>query len=120
MAEQERISPLLITDNDTNEKYELDFSREAVRFAERNGFKIREVIDFPSTLVADLFYYAFRKNHKKLARNQVDAIREEKLGGLHPKVIERLIQLYNQAALVGTIRDEDEDLAKNSKVTIEF
>ena len=42
------------------------------------------------------------------------------MGGLTPKVIERLALLYNQALMSNNIVQDDEDLAKNSKVTIEM
>ena len=34
----EKVKPLILTDNDTGEKYTLEFSRESVRFAEARGF----------------------------------------------------------------------------------
>lgn len=114
----ERINPIKLTDHATNETYELDFSRESIAFMERQGFKIDDVLDFPVTNIPKLFYYAFRKNHRKLAQNQTDALLN-KLGGLSPKMIQRLIELYNQAAMSNNIQD-DEDIAKNAEMTVEM
>ena len=41
MAKPEnKVNPMTITDNETGEKYILDFTRESVKFAEQRGFKI--------------------------------------------------------------------------------
>lgn len=114
----ERINPLRIIDNSTEQVYELDFSRESVRFAENRGFVADEITKFPATHIPELFYLAFRKNHKNVARSQTDALMES-MGGLTSKVLERLMQLYNQAALTHVIATE-EDAEKNTKVTVEL
>ena len=115
---EERILPIRITDNDTGTVYELDFSRESIRFAEARGFDPDEIGKYPVTRIPELWYYAFRMHHKSVARDKTDALLE-KLGGLSPAMIERLGQLYNQAGLVHTI-STNEDIAKNAKVTVEM
>ena len=115
---QDRVNPLRITDNETGRLYELDFSRESVKFAENRGFKIDEIPVFPVTRIPELFYYAFRKNHKNVARSQTDSLLDD-MGGLSSVVLERLVQLYNQAALTHLIAT-DEDAQKNVKVTVEL
>lgn len=50
-----------------------------------------------------------------MARNKTDAILEA-MGGLTPEYLERLILLYNQAAMAGVFATDDE--AKNSEVTV--
>lgn len=115
---EERVNPLRLTDNETQKVYELDFSRESVRFAENRGFAVEEISKFPVTRIPELFYYAFRKNHKNVARSQTDALLEN-MGGLSGRVLERLMQLYNQAALTHVIAS-DEDAEKNTKVTVEL
>lgn len=115
---EDRVNPAKITDNNTGDVYELDFSRESIKFAESRGFKINELSDFPATLIPDLFFYAFRKNHKRIARSQTDALLE-KMHGLTGKQLERLVQLYNQAALSNIIV-LDEDAEKNAEVTVEL
>ena len=115
----ERIEPIRITDKDTGETYVLDFSRESVRFVEAQNFKIDETFDFPNTNIPKLFYYAFRMHHKKMAKNQTDALLD-KMGGLTGKIAERLVLLYQQATTSNNILQDDEDLEKNSHVTVEL
>lgn len=115
---EERVQPARVTDNDTGITYELDFSRESVRFAENRGFAVDEIAKFPVTRIPELFYYAFRKNHKNIARSQTDALLDD-MGGVSSKLMERLMQLYNQAALAHVIA-ADEDAEKNEKVTVEL
>ncbi len=114
----ERVKPMRVSDNTTGETYELDFSHGSIRFAEARGFSPDEVTRYPVTRVPELFFYAFRKNHKNLAKSQTDAL-FEKMGGLTQSMIERLLQLYNQAALVHLIAS-DEDAEKNGDVTVEL
>lgn len=120
MAEMsERIKPLRITLKDRDETYELDFSKESVLFAQRNKFKLDEVSEYITDKVPEFFYYAFRMHHRKLARNQTDAILNE-IGGLTPKMLERLALLYNQAEMSNNIVQEEEELGKNAKVVVEM
>ena len=115
----ERINPIRITDNDTGKVYELDFSRESVRFVENQGFKIEETFDFPNVNIPKLFYYAFRKNHRNVSLDQSDKLLD-KMGGLTEKIAIRLVDLYRQATMANNIIQENEDLEKNSRVTVEL
>ena len=114
----DRINPIRLTDNRSGDNYELDFSRDSVRFAEQREFVLEEVAKLPATKVPELFFYAFRMNHKKITRSQTDALLES-MGGLSPKVLERLVMLYQQAQFSNTIQDEEE-LEKNGAVTVEL
>lgn len=114
-----RVNPIRITDNKADVTYELDFTRDSVRFAEARGFDIDSIGKFPATKIPELFYYAFRKNHRNLAKSQTDNILETKLKGLSGPMLERLIALYNQAALTHMIATE-EDMEKNELVTVEL
>lgn len=117
----ERIEPLVFTVNATNETYELDFSKESVKFMAAQGFKVNEnIMDLIATEGPSLWYYAFRKNHRKLSRGQTDALLSDEIGGLTPKIIERLVLLYNQALMSNNIIQDDEDLEKNARVTVKF
>ena len=99
---EERVNPIRITVDGT--VYELDFSRESVAFAEQRGFKAEDVIAFPNTKVPELFFYALRKNHKFIARTQSDKLLES-IGGM---------TAYAHRVIT------DEELAKNSNVTVEM
>ena len=50
-----KVSPIRITDPETNDTYVLEFSRESVRFAEQRGFKISELLDFPQSNIPAFF-----------------------------------------------------------------
>lgn len=115
----ERIPPILITDNDTGKKYELDFSRDSVRFMEQQGFKIEETFDFPNTNIPKLFYYAFRKNHKNIALNQTQELLD-KMGGITEQIAIRLVDLYRQATVSNNVIQDEEELGKNVHVTVEL
>lgn len=117
--EKEVFKPIKLTYMDS-EVYELDFSRESAVFAQMRGFDPSKIEQQPSIIIPDLFYYAMRKNHKNLARNQVDAIRKKLFPtGLPANVLERLSQLYEQASLIDLIAS-DEDAAKNTNTVVEM
>lgn len=115
---EDRVNPIRITLQSSGETYELDFNRESVRFAEMHGFELDNVTRFPASKIPEFFYFALRKNHKKLSRTQADDIFEE-IGGVTGKVLSRMIALYNQAALTHVIAS-DEDYEKNARVTVEM
>lgn len=119
MADIEKFEPVRITDNDTGKVYELDFSRESVRFVEQQGYKIEETFDLPNVNIPKLFYYALRKNHRNVSLQQADALRD-KMGGLTEKVALRLVDLYRQATVANNVIQDEEDLEKNSHVTVEL
>ena len=113
-----RIKPIFLTDQETGEKYELDFNREAVRFAESRKFDPSDVPSYVQTKIPEFFFYAFRMHHKNLSRNQTDKILET-LGGLSESMVERLALLYDQARMSNTLQT-DEELEKNSRMTVEM
>lgn len=116
----ERIPPIRITDNDTGESYELDFNRESVKFMANQGFVMDDnFIDLIAKNGEELWYYAFRANHRRMSRNQTDRL-YDKMGGLAPKVIKRLMELYNQALMSNSIVQDDEDLDANPHVSVEL
>lgn len=111
----ERPKPITITDPDSGATYVLDFDRASVKFAEQRGFKIMEVADAPETSVANLFFYAFRKNHRDLARVNTDKILDD-LGGLLPEEVVRLQELYS--ASITSLNVEGE--RKNSRMKVDL
>ena len=118
MNTNDRVMPVRLTDEKSGKVYELDFNREAVRFAEARGFKVNSIADFPATAIPELFYLSFRAHHKNVSRSQTDALLDRR-GGMSAQLIERLNQLYAQAALTNVIA-ADEDAAKNGGVTVEL
>jgi len=116
----ERINPIRVTDKDTGEVYELDFNRESIKFMANNGFAMDDsIINMIAAKGEDLWFYAFRAKHRRLSRSQTDKL-YEKMGGITPKVIQRLVDLYNQALLSNNIVQEDEELDANPHVAVEL
>lgn len=115
----EKIKPLVLTDNETGEKYVLEFSRESVKFAEARGFTIEDSVKFPQTKIPDLFYFAFRKNHKSISRERTDRMLFDDLQGLSTAAIERLLMLY-QEPQNALIRADEDGEPKNARMTVEL
>lgn len=116
--EEARVNPIKITDVDTGNVYELDFNRDSIRFAESRQFKLDDVTDYPETKFPELFYYAFRKNHRNVSRYQTDKIYEG-LKGFSKEFLERLFLLYNQAALSNNIVEDTTEMG-NGKFVVEL
>ena len=114
----EKLNPIRITDHEKGKTYELDFSRESVIFAERRQFKPEDLMEYPATRIPELFFYAFRKNHKNVSRAETDKLLEQ-MGGLSNPMLERLIGLYGQAGYSHLIQS-DEGETKNGSVTVEL
>lgn len=118
MENTNRVNSLKIHMKESGETYELDYNRDSVRFAEAREFVPEDVPKFPQTKVEELWFYAFRWHHKGMSRTQTDALLK-KVGGVTPKMLERLLLLYSQAQMSNSIQD-DEDLEKNASVAVEF
>ena len=116
--EETKVKPIIITDEETDQTYTLEFSRESVKFAEAHGFSFDDVSRYPMSKIPELFFYAFRKNHKNIARDKTDKILD-KMNGIPNGLIERLAELYAEPFEALTILDEGEE-RKNSPITIEF
>jgi len=115
----EKVNPLVITINETKEKFVLEFSRESVKFAEQRGFDINDVGKYPMTKIPELFYYAFRMHHKNISRERADRIFYDELNGMPDGMLERLGLLYSEPfEALSAIKEDGE--AKNSRVTVEF
>ena len=118
-ATNDAAKPLILTDNDTGDKYTLEFSRESVKFAEARGFDVEDVGKYPMTKVPDLFFYAFRKNHRGVPRERTDRMLFDDLKGLSPAAIERLLALYT-APFEALVVAEDDGGEKNARMTVEL
>lgn len=111
----ERPNPMKITDPNSGDVYTLDFDRETVKFAEQRGFNIQAITERPETGISDLFFYAFRKNHRGVPRDKADRILSE-LEGLLPEEAARLQELY--AASISSLNIEG--ARKNSRLKVEL
>lgn len=87
-------NPIILTDNETGKQYTLEFDKDSVKFAESRGFDISDVPKYPMTKLSELFYYAFRKNHRNVSRERTDKLLEG-IGPLPENFLERLLTLYS-------------------------
>lgn len=109
------------TNKVSGETYTLQFSRASALFAQDRGFNPDEIAIKPARVIPDLFFYAMKKNHGNLARNQVDAIREKFFpNGLPMKIVQRLADLYAEACLTQVIDLNEEDDPKNAELEVEM
>lgn len=115
---EEKIGPINLTLEDTQETFTLEFDREAVKFAEARGFKPEDLAAFPMTKIPELFFYSFRMHHKNVSREKTDKIIENYFGGIAgfpDGMLERLGSLYAQPFT--TLEDKE---GKKGKVTVQF
>lgn len=113
----EKVSPIILEDKVTGEKYTLEFSRETVIFTNRQGFKASEIEDNFEEMFPILWYGAFRMHHKGLSRTQTWDIFEKKLGGhVSAAVLTRLGELYSAPKASMVVDDEEE--VKNADMTV--
>ena len=114
---KELAKPIRLVDNETGEAYILEFDRDTVRWAEQRGFDPDLVTKFPMTVGADFFYYAFRMHHRNIARDKIDKILFDYLGGINEttgKILARLMELYYQTF------DTLADKAENPRIAVEL
>ena len=103
------------------QQYVLEYSRNAVKQLEQQGFVIDQLGDKPMTMVPLLVYGAFMKNHKGIKRALVNEIYEhivDKIGDGEDGFIQVLLEMY--AETVNTLTDNsavDEGNAATWKVT---
>lgn len=89
-------------------EYVLEYSRNAVRQMEQQGFVLDQISDKPMTMVPMLVQGAFMKNHKGIKRGLVDEIYEhisDKIGDGENGFIGALLEMY--AETVNTLTDND-------------
>ena len=95
-----------ITVTYNKQSYVLEYSRNAVKQLEQQGFVLDQVGDKPMTMLPLLVYGAFLKNHKGIKRGLVDEIYEhiaDKIGDGENGFIQTLLEMY--AETVNTLTD---------------
>lgn len=101
--------------------YVLEYSRNAVKQMEQQGFVLDQISDKPMTMVPLLVYGAFAKHNKGIKRNLMDEIYEhisDKIGDGDNGFIQTLLEMY--AETVNVLTDDksvDEGNAAVWKVT---
>lgn len=106
----------------TDKDYTLEFNRKTVVFTNDIGFDRTKVYANAEKMIPILLFGAFQRHHKNEVRTVEKA--EEimaRAGGMTDKVLDRLIDLYNQP-LNGMILtgEEAEEAAKNAEGTVEL
>ena len=117
------VKPIVLRFTDTNQVYTLEFNRQTITYAEKNGFPLnpfnREQVIFekPIEVLEDLFYYSFMKNHRGISKTITDKILYDDLGGMSTAIMERLMELYflGYSSLIST-----EEKQKNSTLAVEM
>ena len=119
VEKKEKVKPIRLVDNETGERYILEFNRDTVKWAEQRGFVPEQVTQFPLTVGADFFYYAFRMHHKNIARDKTDKILFDVLGGINDttaKIFVRLMELYYETYTSFS----DEEAEANPRMAVEM
>jgi hypothetical protein len=110
-----------ITVTYNKQTYELEYSRNAVKQMEQQGFVLDQIGDKPMNMVPLLVYGAFMKNHKGIKRALVDEIYDhivDKVGDGETGFIQALLEMYSET--VNTLTDSssvDEGNAATWKVS---
>lgn len=116
MSDVKKVNPIVIADAETGEElYVIEFSRATVVQAERAGFKVGNIADFPASGSGDIFYYACMKNHRKMTRQETDELFCNLGGFENQELMERLIALYADA-----MRSLNNGGEKNAKYAVKF
>lgn len=116
----DRLNPMRVTDKKgiigpIGEVYELDFSRESALFATSHGIDVgEENTSQRMAKIPDLFFFAFRKNNKKIPREKIDKLREAN-NGLSIEAVKYLYSLLAQALTANVINLDDEGDGKNGE-----
>lgn len=116
----DHLNPMRLTDKKgilgpAGEVYELDFSRESALFATNHGIDVGEENSSQRMAkVPDLFFFAFRKNNKKIPREKIDKLREANKG-LSVEAVKYLYCLFAQALTANVVNLDDEGDGKNGE-----
>ena len=102
-------------------EYVLEYSRDAVKRMEQQGFVLDQIGEKPMTMVPLLVYGAFAKHNKGIKRNLVDEIYEhitDKIGDGEDGFIQTLLEMYSDTVNTLTANNAvDEGNAATWKVT---
>lgn len=104
------LEPMRYEDPETGREYVLDFNRESVEFAEGRGFDWDYVGSRPMTMIPLIWYVAHRRYNPRIAKEKTDKLLIAR-GGIKPKELRKLRELYDQtfAPLIAEDDPEDEE-----------
>lgn len=121
---ENEVKPITLRFTDTDQTYVLEFDRNTVKLAERNGFpltpfnKDKFIDEIDMVTLEQLFYYSFQMHNRGTSKQITDNILYEELGGMPVEMLIRLVELY--LLPYTTLISGDGEKAKNSKLTIEM
>ena len=106
--------PLRFQTSDGKE-YVLEFSRRTVMQAEKSGLSIDNLDTQMMNNIPELFYFAFKKNHSWITKDETDRILFEEFKGLTTDELKQLVELYAEPyeSLVNMAVDGDEKNARS-------
>ena len=115
---KKEIKAITLKDKKTGElQYVLDFTRDSIKWAERQGFKVQVLEDgINMNAVDDIFYYAFHAHYPEVKKSEAEQILKD-IGGMTPELLERLIELY--LVPFNSLMASEESL-KNANLTVEL
>lgn len=114
----EKVKPITLKFEDGN-TYTLEFSRQTVSDAERDGFDVSLIEAQPMTMIPELFYRAFKMHHPNITKEETDKILFEDLGGFNrvEGLGKRLNELYFEP-FTSLLGEEGKTAPKNSKLRV--
>ena len=115
MSSIETVKPITLEVDGTT--YTLEFNRNSVVTAEKEGFRPDLITDQPMTMLPLMFYAAFKMHHPRITKKETDDILFGKMRGLSQEVVERLAQLYS-APTKYLVRTDNYGESKNVKVSL--
>ena len=115
MGSEQTVKPVIIHDKETGRDYTLEFNRDALKFAEQRGFKVRDIDDYPMSKTPEFFWYAFRMHHPSVSLQQAESI-YNRMGGMSEALGQRLGELW--VVPFNTLNPEGDE--KNASVTVEL
>lgn len=114
----DKMKPMIITDQETNHEYTLEFSRKSVVKTEQAGLDINKMDSQSMTMIPLLFWGAFQMHHPYMTREQTDKILFDGLNGLSEKEMAYLGQLYAEPFQTLVATDEKEGNPRKMAVKI--
>lgn len=80
-----------------DQKYVLEYNREAIKVMEKQGFDINQFVEKPMIMMDLAFQGAFLKNHRTMKAKKVEEIYEEMEDkqGLAQTLLEMIQETYN-------------------------
>jgi hypothetical protein len=121
---ENEVKPITLRFTDTDQVYVLEFDRNTVKLAERNGFpltpfnKDKFIDEIDMVTLEQLFYYSFQMHNRGTSKQITDNILYEELGGMPVEMLIRLVELY--LLPYTTLISGEGEKVKNSKLTIEM